>query len=388
VRPGNNLPSGFNKVIPRWAMWAITATPLVVMIAGLVLMVDAYRFVSEAERVTAMVIDAGRYHDSEGRTFYRPTLRYRRDDGEEFEAKLDFSVGVQVYRAGDEVEILYSRDEPEVARLDNFFLLYGVAPFLAGFGAVFVAVMLWFRFDVAREYARAQQRAPPETVTPETAPATSHAGSGGGSDQIRKGRRASVSGIRRYVPDWIWWLLVAFLSLWVLAGIGLAVDALVFFSDAKKTQGEVVRVNRYVPNTYGASYHAMIRYRRDDGVVFEAKTHIPMSTYNFPIGAKVDIYYSPSRPKRVRIANFVSIYFPSIFFLLFGGLSIFLVLWARGKARYSVAPSWQEEGAAVFNVQAEEAKLRDNGVKLAGSVERDHVERRKPLDPATVRRGR
>ena len=53
----------------------------------------------------------------------------------------------------------------------------------------------------------------------------------------------TASKIGKYIPDWIWWTLIAFFGIWVLLGVFLAVDALDFFAGAQRTRGEVVELN-------------------------------------------------------------------------------------------------------------------------------------------------
>lgn len=165
--------------------------------------------------------------------------------------------------------------------------------------------------------------------------------------------------IGRFFPDWVWWILYGLFSIFVLIGIWIVVDAAVYFSDAKRTRGEVVQIGQDPRGTEGIAYFAIIRYRDDTGREIDARTHISIGWYNFPIGQQLEIYYSPSRPREVRIVDPISIFFPAMFFLLFGGLFMFLTYWARQKILYSVVAEWDGDAPAVFRYQDEEAKVRE-----------------------------
>lgn len=165
--------------------------------------------------------------------------------------------------------------------------------------------------------------------------------------------------IARFFPDWIWWILYGLFGIFVLIGIWIVVDAAIYFSDAKRTRGEVVQIGQDPRSTEGIAYFAIIRYRDDAGQVVDARTHISIGWYNFPIGQQVDVYYSPSRPREVRIVDPISIFFPAVFFLMFGGLFMFLTYWARQKISYAAVTEFDGGAPAVFRQLEEEEKLRE-----------------------------
>ena len=190
-----------------------------------------------------------------------------------------------------------------------------------------------------------------------------------------KTKRRSVAALARRIPEPVWWLAYALFSVFILIGLIIALEATFFFKDAKKAEGEVVRVERKDDYTEGSIFYAIVRFKRADGKVVERRSHTPQGTYKNLTGKRVEIYYSPRYPGQVRIADFVSIYFGAIFFILFGLLFIILVYWVRDKARHAVVMAWDEAGQ-VHRIAEEAARLR------AGSAGRAQA------DPPTLRRRR
>lgn len=96
-------------------------------------------------------------------------------------------------------------------------------------------------------------------------------------------------------------------------------DILSFTKNAVGAEGEVISVREHVSHKRdtGITYQPTIRFESADGRTHNAETRISSSTYNYDIGARVDVLYAPDDPSEVRINSLVSLYaFPGIFTLI------------------------------------------------------------------------
>ncbi|MHA1109017.1 MAG: DUF3592 domain-containing protein [Alphaproteobacteria bacterium] len=109
-------------------------------------------------------------------------------------------------------------------------------------------------------------------------------------------------------------------------------EAITYTADAGRTLGEVVDVSRHYGSENGVTYTPTIRYRRGDGRIFEAETHISSSGYDYKIGARVGILYSHDDPTEVRIDSFFSLYGIGLVFAATGAFFIGIVTLVRRKA--------------------------------------------------------
>ncbi len=75
----------------------------------------------------------------------------------------------------------------------------------------------------------------------------------------------------------MWWIVTGFPTIFILVGIGILAESIMFTTGAESTQGEVVHVSRHYGGESGVTYTPTIRYRRDDGRTFEAETNIASS---------------------------------------------------------------------------------------------------------------
>ena len=153
-----------------------------------------------------------------------------------------------------------------------------------------------------------------------------------GSNREMSRRGAEAKGSR-----WFAWVGIAVPLLFIAIGLWQLADAVRFAAEAKSARGEVVAVLRKRDNEGDLSYTPIIRYRRGDGQVIEAKTHKSSSMYDYAIGTPVDILYSYSDPKEVRLDTFFSVYGLGLIFAIGG--AVFLVVFRLLRAR--------EAGAAI-----------------------------------------
>jgi hypothetical protein len=194
------------------------------------------------------------------------------------------------------------------------------------------------------------------------------------------------------IPGWMWWIIIAVPGLFVFLGIGLLVDAVQFTSDAQSTRGEVVHIRTNHDSEGGVSYTPTIEYRRDDGRLLEAETHISSSNYDYDIGAKVDILYSYEYSGEVRIDSVFSLYGPGLIFAAIGLLFIGITLFARSKT------GGKAGGAGLKPVAATERARRGPWSRTGAEPDPEpettdpskpgHVHKPKPKRTPTIRRMR
>ncbi len=202
--------------------------------------------------------------------------------------------------------------------------------------------------------------------------------------------RGGTDRARAVVPKWIGWIAAVFPAILVLAGFGLLAEAINYTTEAGSTRGEVVHVSRHYGGEGGVSYTPTIRYRRDDGRIFEAETNMASSSYDYAIGERVDILYSYDDPTEVRIDAFFPLYGPGLILVIVGGLIFRVVRWVRRKVG---------RGAVLERVaEAIAERMQDAARKQGGGRELEpqttdpsksgHVHKPKPKRAPTVRRMR
>ncbi|MFQ5564903.1 MAG: DUF3592 domain-containing protein [Paracoccaceae bacterium] len=206
--------------------------------------------------------------------------------------------------------------------------------------------------------------------------------------------RRGADRARRVIPRWIWWLVTAVPALFVLAGIGILAEAIIFTSEAVSARGEVVHVSRHYGGESGVTYTPTIRYRRDDGRTFEAETHMSSGDYDYAIGERVEILYSYDNPAEVRINSFFDLYGGGVILIVVGALFIRIITWVRrkigrGLVLERVADSLTERmREAVQEHGAGAGSDREPDPRATDPSKPGHVHEPKPKRPPTVRRMR
>jgi hypothetical protein len=336
--------------IPRWAMAGIVAAPVICMLAGLALMANTIRGAADLKPAIGTVASISLRHAPDGTPLYRENIRYRNDDGQELEGSIgDWSV-FAYYDIGEEVAILYSDAEPSALQADSPGLRYGIGPYIAEFGAVLLAVVLWFWVEVARQPS-SNWFGPPELPRGEAPAAV--AGS------VRRDRRGGdwLARLARSIPGWVWWATSGLFGIFVLLGLWAFWDTIVFLAGAERTRGEIVAIEDVARSGGGVSHVVTVRYRDRDRQEREGAAYTWLGKHDFAEGEPVDIYYAPDRPDQVRIADFVLLWAPGLFFTLSGVLLIVLVVRARAFARAAVDADWERD-EVLFRPQEAAAAAR------------------------------
>lgn len=101
--------------------------------------VSTSSFVASAARSEGVVIDLERSRSSDSTT-YKPVVRFTAGDGVERTFVTSWSSNPPAYSRGETVQVLYPADQPDEARIEGFFSLWGGVLIAGGFGLVFFLV--------------------------------------------------------------------------------------------------------------------------------------------------------------------------------------------------------------------------------------------------------
>jgi len=97
------------------------------------------QFLAEAMTSNGKVVELIRSRSSDSVT-YRPVVQFVAVDGSSIEFTSSSGSNPPSYSRGQSVEVLYRESEPEKAKINGFFSLWGLAAILGGLGAVFFAI--------------------------------------------------------------------------------------------------------------------------------------------------------------------------------------------------------------------------------------------------------
>ena len=112
-------------------------------------------FAASAERAEGTVIDLSRSTGkSQGNSVYHPVVSYRTAQGEEIEFISSWGSRPAPYRRGAKVTVLYDAAEPQEARIESFFALWGASVITGGLAVVFGLLGLMLRLFGGRAERR------------------------------------------------------------------------------------------------------------------------------------------------------------------------------------------------------------------------------------------
>ena len=97
------------------------------------------QFIAEALTSSGKVVELIRSRSDDSVT-YRPVVQFIAGDGTNIEFTSSSGSNPPSYSIGQTVEVLYREAEPEKAKINGFFSLWGLAAILGGLGAVFFAI--------------------------------------------------------------------------------------------------------------------------------------------------------------------------------------------------------------------------------------------------------
>jgi translation initiation factor IF-1 len=122
-------------------VWIFSLLGGVFLAIGLFQVVGAAAFKSKAESAEGVVVEIERRSDSDGSSYY-PIVRFTPKNGEEIEFTGGIGSSPPSFKTGQKVKVLYDPRNPESARIDAFFEMYGFGGIFAFVGFVFLAIGL------------------------------------------------------------------------------------------------------------------------------------------------------------------------------------------------------------------------------------------------------
>lgn len=110
------------------------------MLAGAFLLYKSTSsFLAEATKTEGTVVDLIRSQSSNSTT-YRPVVHFLGQNGQTIEFVSSTGSNPPSYSKGQKVEVMYRPTEPQDAKINGFFSLWGGPIFLSGIGAVFFII--------------------------------------------------------------------------------------------------------------------------------------------------------------------------------------------------------------------------------------------------------
>ena len=116
-----------------------SAIGLGLLAVALVLVFSTRSFLARAETVTGTVVEM-RPTRSNQSTSYSPVVDYTTAEGRTIRHYSSFATNPPSYHVGEKVTVYYLKDDPEKAKLEGFFSLWGVSLILGGLGFIFFCV--------------------------------------------------------------------------------------------------------------------------------------------------------------------------------------------------------------------------------------------------------
>ncbi|HZR36040.1 MAG TPA: DUF3592 domain-containing protein [Nevskia sp.] len=126
------------------------------MLGGALLLGQHTRaFVARAQHASGEVVELVPHRSSDSTT-YAPAVRFVAADGQTIRFVASFSSSPPAFAVGERVDVLYPAGQPDQAKINAFFSLWGGAVILGGIGAVFLAVGL--ALQLAARLARRREQ--------------------------------------------------------------------------------------------------------------------------------------------------------------------------------------------------------------------------------------
>lgn len=123
----------------RIISWVFTLVGVLLLLGAALLWNSTHRFMASASRLQGTVVELIEKRDSDGAT-YSPVVRFIAPDGREVTYTESFSGNPAPYDVGENVEVLYSRENPDEPRIKGFMSLWLVPAILGGLGSIFTLI--------------------------------------------------------------------------------------------------------------------------------------------------------------------------------------------------------------------------------------------------------
>jgi hypothetical protein len=143
----------FNKLSLSIGGWVFIATGIITLTIAFFVYRHAQNFVQSASRTQATITKLIERPGQNSSSVYFPVFRFQDANGQAHEIDSSSGQYPPAYKVGDTVTVLYQPQQPEKAKLDTFFDVWGWAAMLGGFGVLDLVVgsgMLVFVFITQR----------------------------------------------------------------------------------------------------------------------------------------------------------------------------------------------------------------------------------------------
>jgi len=136
---------------PPWLPYIFVAVGVFILTGGAVTYLNTRAFIENAYSAPGTVIDLIERRDSEGSVTYAPKVRFREPiENRDIEFVSSMSSSPPAYRRGERVSVLYELENPENAKIQGLFDLWGVSIIVAFVGLMFfIGGLLFVRFQRA-----------------------------------------------------------------------------------------------------------------------------------------------------------------------------------------------------------------------------------------------
>jgi hypothetical protein len=131
---------GWLRLATVFVPWGLSIVGIAMLISSVALYFSTQNYLSVVERAEGTVIGftkraASRMFGGGGVT-YAPVVRFRTIQGETIEIRGPYGRSPPTYQRGEQVRVLYNAANPETAKIENFFNLWGYSSFFGFIGLI------------------------------------------------------------------------------------------------------------------------------------------------------------------------------------------------------------------------------------------------------------
>ena len=122
--------------------WGFIAVAVITLTISFFVYRHVHGFVQSASRAQATITKLTERRDHDSDIVYYPVFTFKDSKGQTHEIDSSSGQYPPAYKVGDTVTVLYQPEQPENAKLDSFFDIWGWAAMLGGFGVLDLVVGL------------------------------------------------------------------------------------------------------------------------------------------------------------------------------------------------------------------------------------------------------
>jgi hypothetical protein len=116
--------------------WILISVSSLLLIASFAISLHTLRFTRIAQRTTGSIIEMRPNRGDSGDVTYAPTFRFQDAIGSEHTVSSHFYSAPPEFRVGDTVKVLYRGDDPQSARIESYWQVWGLPTLLAIIGGI------------------------------------------------------------------------------------------------------------------------------------------------------------------------------------------------------------------------------------------------------------